>query len=92
MLRISHRTLYTSWRYNNVIVTCNATTPPIIGDWGSHSVVTSTGSYIKRSFDEPQNEWENQDLSHIIVKVPSESVELYKQAKCWRKLNIIAIE
>lgn len=92
MLRISHDALYTSWRYNNVIVTCNAATPPVIGDWEWHRVTDYYGSYSKMSFDEPQNEWENQDFSHIIVKVPSESVELYKQAKCWRKLNIIAME
>lgn len=91
ILRISHDALYTSWRYNDVIITCYATNPPIIGDWENHHVTTSTGSYLKRSFVEPQNEWENQDVSHVIVKVPSESVELYKQAKCWRKLNIVAI-
>ena len=92
MLRISHDALYTSCGYNNVVITCFAINPPIIGDWEWHRITDYYGSYSRMSFDEPQNEWENQDFSHITVKVPSESIELYRQAKCWRKLNVVAIE
>ena len=91
--RISHKTLISRIRSCNLIIICNAITPPIIGDWDTHYIYDLYGTKSKYSFDEPVNEWDSSDsYFEVIVKVPKESVDLYKQARCWRKLTILPIE
>ena len=93
MMRISHDALYTSWTAKReVVITCYATIPPIIGDWEGRKVTEGYNSYYEVTFDEPKSEWNGLDLTYVTVKVPSESISLYQQAKCWRKLNIVAID
>lgn len=75
-----------------VNIVCNASVPPVIGDWVSHEVTSGMQVRWETTYDPTDDNYMTDLFPSYTVIVPKGCVELYKQTVGWRKMKIVESE